>query len=311
MSEILYNKYRPKQFDDVIGNTDSTSQLRKVLDKKRAQVFLFNGPSGCGKTTLARIAADYVGCSPRDIVEIDAATFNGIDKMREVTNMMGYKPIGGGDARAVIIDESHALSRQAWDSLLKATEEPRAGVYWMFCTTNPGKVPDTIKTRCTSIKVTPLNDMQLEKLVKRVAKSEGIKISEGVRQVIVREARGSARQALVNLALCDGAETAKQAAGMLHSAVESDPTIELCRFIVKGGSWSRCMGIINKFEGESAEGVRIVVCNYLASVLKNTKSDDSACDLLTKLEAFSTPYNVSEGFAPLLLSIGQALYNGE
>lgn len=311
MSEILYNKYRPQDFADVIGMADSISQLKRVLDSGKAQVFLFSGPSGCGKTTLARIAASYVGCNPRDVIEVDAATFNGIDKMREVQSMMSYKPVGGGDSRAVILDECHGLSKAAWDSLLKSIEEPRPDVFWLFCTTNPGKVPETVKTRCTSIKVVSLKDDQLERLVKSVAKKEGMKVNEGVRQIIVREARGSARQALVNLAICDGAESSKQAADMLHSAIESDPTIELCRLIIKGGSWSKAMGIVAKFDGESPEGVRIVVCNYLAAALKNTKGNDAACDILSKLEAFSQPYNVSEGLAPLLLSVGRALFDGE
>ena len=311
MSEILYNKYRPQEFEDVIGNAESIAQLRKVLDKGRAQVFLFSGPSGCGKTTLARIAAKYVGCSPRDIIEIDAATYNGVDKMRSISDMMSYKPIGGGRSRAVILDECHQISGQGWDSLLKAIEEPKPNVYWMLCTTNPGKVKDTVRTRCTGIKVSSLSEALLEKLVRRVAKQEGMVINEAVRQIIVREAQGSARKALVNLAMCEDVKTAKQAADTLHSAVESDPTIELARFLLKGGSWSKCMGIVAKFDKESPEGVRIVVCNYLASVLKGTKGEDAACSLLTKLEAFSQPYNASEGLAPLLLSIGRALFEGE
>lgn len=307
----LYVKYRPTTFDAVVGQDRAVAALKNVIEKRRAQTFLFYGPSGTGKTTLARICCKELECSPRDIIEVDAATFSGIDSMRSVQQSMQYQAVGGGKSRAVIVDEAHGLSRQAWDSLLKAIEEPNKNAYWFLCTTNLAKVPTTIKTRAASFKLDAVREDALERIVRRVIKRENMDVPDGVIQVVCKEAQGSPRQALVNLALCESCKSSKEAAALLHSAQQSDPTIELCRFLMKGGSWPRVMAIINKMQDENPEGVRIVVCNYIGKALASAKSDRDATRLLTLLDAFSTSYNQSEGIAPLLLSVGRALYDGE
>src|SRR5205823_1471975 len=110
---------------------------------------------------------------------------------------------------------------------------------------------------------------------------------------------------------CKGVKTKREAADVLRTALEGDATLELCRFLMKGGSWLKAMAIIDKLKDDNPESVRIVVCNYVASVLKNSKGDQEAVRVLSMLEAFSTPYNPSERTAPLLLSIGRALFSGE
>lgn len=306
MTDVLHTKHRPQDFESVVGQSHMLGALQRVIAKKQSQQFIFSGPSGTGKTTLARITAYEVGCDDRDILEVDAATFSGVDKMREVQTIMKYKPMGGGGSRAIIVDEAHGLSKQAWDALLKPVEEPGKNVYWMFCTTNAAKIPQTIKTRCTSLVLKEVSEADLERLITRVAKLEKMDVPAGVRQVIVREAYGSPRQALSNLATCAECENGKDAARLLHVAQESDATIELCRFLLKPGSWAKAMVIFDKLKEESPEGVRIVVCNYMASVLKGVKGDPTG--VLKILEDFATPYNSAEGHAPLLLSIGRCLH---
>lgn len=310
MSNALHVKYRPKTFDEVVGQKEAVASLEKMVERGRQQAFVLTGPSGCGKTTLARIAADALNCRNAGILEIDAATNTGVDAMREVQKISNYKPFGKEAGRAIIIDEAHRLSGQAWDSMLKAIEEPPEKVYWFFCTTNPAKVPTTIKTRCAVIQLKLVNDNTLTKLVEEVCDEEEIEISEGVLQLVVREAMGSPRQALVNLEACDGITSSKEAAKILRTALESDATLELCRLLVQGGSWVKAMALVAKLDGENPEGVRIVVCNYLGSVLKGTKNDNQAGKLLHILDQFSQPYNSAENTAPLLLSIGRAMFAG-
>lgn len=310
MSEVLYDKYRPKTFDEVIGQATVVSSLKTVIEKKRSQTFLFCGPSGCGKTTLARITARAMGCLQKDIREIPAAVYTGIEAMREVQEMAQYRPFGKGENKAIIIDEVHRLSGSAWDSLLKILEEPPSFVSWYLCTTELGKVPKTIKTRCSMFMLREVSDNDLRRLLQRVVKAEGIQVPDGVADLVIREAHGSPRQLLSNLGQCQGVKDKKQAAEILKTALEGDATLELCRFLIQGGSWMKVMGIVSKLEGENPEGVRIVVCNYIASVLKSARNDKEAVRLLQMLEAFSTPYNQSERVAPLLLSIGQVLFNG-
>jgi DNA polymerase-3 subunit gamma/tau len=305
-----HTKYRPRSFETVVGQTHVLPSLQRVLDKGTSQAYLFAGPSGTGKTTLSRIAAAYLGATPRDIVDVDAATYTGIDKTRELMQVMQYRPIGGGDIRAVILDECHRLSGQAWDSLLKTLEQPNPSVFWFLCTTNLGKVPRTVQTRCTAYTLQDVSESDIEKLVRRVMKKEGIKLSDGVIQLMCREAHGSPRQALSFLATCEGAADTKEAAQLIKAVQESDGTIQLCQLLLKGGSWPRAMSIYEKLKEENPEGVRIVVVNYMGKVLAGCKSDDKAIAMLQIIEAFSAPYNPSEGATPLLMSIGRALFAG-
>jgi DNA polymerase III gamma/tau subunit len=308
-NKAYHTKHRPVGFDTVQGQAAACKMLQKVLDKGTSQAFIFDGPSGTGKTTLARIAATYSGCMPMDINEVDAATNSGAEETRKLQDVMAYRPIGGGEMRAVIVDECHGLSQKAWDTLLKAVEEPNAHCLWFFCTTNISKVPATIKTRCTKISLKLLNDVDLAKVVRRVMKKEKLDVDEGVFDVIVREARGSARQALVNLASVGDFETSKEAAKALHVEQESDATRDFCQYLLKPGSWAKAMGIVERFgETPNYEGIRIVVCNYMGKVVKSAKSDDAAQNALHILEQFSKPYNTSEGAGPFMLSIGSVVF---
>ena len=312
MSEILHQLYRPESFDQVIGQNAIIASLRKIIERRSSQAFLFCGPPnvpGIGKTTLCRITATELGCKWNDIIEVDGATFTGIDAMRGIQETLRYKPFGGSKHRAIIIDEVHRISSQAFDSLLKIVEEPPPHVLWFFATTNAFKVPQTIKTRCATFTLKPVKDNELHQFIEEVIAAEKIKLANGVATLIVNEAGGSPRQALVNLALCRDLKSRQEAAEVLKSALESEPTLELCQYILKGGTWTKAMSIVNKLKDENMEGVRINVCNYIAKALQNAKTDEQAARLLNILGEFSTSYQNSEGMPQLLLSVGRVLFS--
>ena len=308
-SDNLITRYRPSSWKDVVGQAPIVKALQGICERRDAQTFLFAGPSGCGKTTLARLVSYEMGVEEKNVLEIDAATFTGIDSMRQIQDMLPYRPFGSSGKRALIIDEAHALSRQAWDSLLKIVEEPPEHVIWCFCTTNIGKVPKTIKTRCATFELAAVPEKVLGKFYDDICELEKIDLPGDVGDLIIRESQGSPRQLLANLSVCREAADKKEAAQLLQTAVESDATIELCRFLANSnGSWSKCMSILGKLEDQNAEGIRILAANYFGKCLKDSKTDNDACFFMQRLEAFSIPYNSAEGMAPLLLSIGRVMF---
>lgn len=309
MTEALHTAYRPHEFTDVVGQAATIKSLQMILAKGTSQCFLFSGPTGVGKTTLARIVARKAGCKLHNTQEFDASTNTGVDDVRELQKSLRYPPFDGG-AKAFIIDEAHGLSKQAWNALLKVTEEPPEWVYFFLCTTELGKVPATIKTRFSKFKLNPVSEREISELVELVAKEEGIKLDETVLDVIVAEAGGSPREALNHLASVGHMTNKKEAAAALASAHASDATLELCRFLVQGsGSWTAAMKIVDKLKEEAPESVRIVVSNYIAAALRGAKSDDKAADLLRRLDAFSFTYTQGEQKPQLLMSIGRVLFS--
>jgi len=208
-------------------------------------------------------------------------------------------------SRAIVVDECHALSKATWQSLLKATEEPSAQVLWIFCTTEPDKVPPTIKTRCTCYDLKPLPwELIADRLV-MVVGHEALDVEEAIVEAIARKANGSLRQALVYLEQVQGITGKKDALKLLETVAEEGEVIELARLICdgRGFTWERAMVLVNALQDESPESIRIVIVRYASAALLNKKGFNQP--LLAVLDAFKGPYNPSEAWAPLLLSIGQ------
>ena len=304
----LYNEFRPKTWNEVIGQTAAVNAIRRVIRNKTSQAFLFFGSSGTGKTTISRIAALEVGCDQQNIMEISAAVYTGVDEMRSVLESLQYKSFGKSGVKAIIVDECHRLSKSSFDAILKAVEEPSPHVFWFLCTTEIGKVPKTIQTRCSSFTLKPVSNDDLRKLVEKVAEAKKYKASDGVIDLIVREAGGSPRQALVNLAECSDVADRKEAADLLKSAAEAEDINVLAQFLLKPSSWKTAMSIVKKLENENPESIRLRICDYMAKVARSTEAPEKACQVLSILSAFGTSYNPSENFAPLLISIGQVLF---
>lgn len=286
--------------------------LERAVTKGKAHAFLFSGPSGTGKTTLARILAAAFARGQgtvANIEEIAAADNTGVDAMREVIRRSLYRAIGKSPIKAIVVDEAHRLSGAAWDVLLKPIEEPPSHVYWMFCTTNPGKLPKTISQRLQRYELKPVDEELILGLLCDVADAEAMTTSDVVLTAIAEAAGGSPRQALVFLELCAEATTANAARKMMQTAMQAKEPVDLARLLIarQGANWAAALKIINAMEQPDAETVRIIVANYIAGALAKSKSEQEAKNLLRVLEAFSTTYIGSDKLAPLFMSVGLAL----
>jgi DNA polymerase-3 subunit gamma/tau len=308
----LHTRYRPKTFEQVIGQRKVVASLKKAVSDRRAHTFLLTGPSGTGKTTLARImaAAWSGGTDQQNLLEIDGASKSGADDIREIIKQTHYRAIGKSPVKTVLIDEFHRLSGAAVTVLLKPIEEPPSHIFWVFCTTEAGKIPITIKTRCVKHDLSPVSEDDIISLILDVNAKEQLKVQDEVLEVVVEAAGGSPRQALVLLEACSACESAAQAREICKGAGQAKEVRDLCRFLLQrnGRSWAEGIKIVRQLDGKvDAESARIAIVAYLQSVLMSTKSDQQARPLLGLLDAFKTPYVQTDRFAPLLYSLGLAL----
>lgn len=309
----LATKLRPKTLDEVVGQKAVVKSIKKTLERKEwPKSWLFVGPSGCGKTTIARILANiFAGgkANQSNIIEVDMATNSGAEATRDLVQKANYRALGESPVKTIICDEVHRCSAAAWSSLLKPIEEPPSHVFWVLCTTETGKIPDTIKNRCVTFTLKPVGDLELFEFLEKINNLEKLHALPEVLEAIVDDSKGSPRQALSYLESCAHAKTVSEAKELMKSALHTKEAIDLARFIISKNSksWTDAARLVNSIENIDAEGVRITIANYVAAALLKAKSDNEAHRFLSILECFSTPYPSSDKLAPLLMSIGLAL----
>lgn len=310
MIEPFTSRYRPAKWDEVIGNEDAVKSLRQVLSDNSSHAFLFTGASGIGKTTLARLAARQLGTIDDNLVEVDAATHNGVEEMRELTSALQYRPLSTSNVKSLIIDEAHAISRQAWQSLLKIVEEPPSWVYWFFCTTDISRVPDTIQTRCSVYNLKPLNIRQLQILLDWVLTCEKRKIDPSIIDLCVKQAFGSPRRALAYLGQtinCQSREEAAAAIGRMPE--EAEQPVALARALVQGFKWADVQAILQDLRNENPENIRKIVLDYITKVILDSKDEERTREYLPLLDEFSQQINYADGIAPIVLACARCVLN--
>ena len=214
--QVLARKWRPQQFDDVVGQEHVTTTLKNAIAQNRlAHAYLFVGPRGIGKTSIARIFAKALNCvkgptatpcdecdscreitegRSLDVLEIDGASNNGVEQVRELRDTVRYAP-ARGKFKIYIIDEVHMLTTQAFNALLKTLEEPPAHVKFIFATTEPQKVLPTILSRCQRFDLRRIPASLIVKHLKEIAKKEKVAIDDEALAAIARGAEGGLRDA--------------------------------------------------------------------------------------------------------------------
>lgn len=274
MASELYKRYRPKTLKGMVGNASTVQTLQNMLDRDTVpHTMLLHGPSGCGKTTLARILKHELECSEMDFKELNCSDERGVDMVRKVRREMNMMPTGG-KCRIYLWDEVHQMTKDAQNAALKILEDTPKHVYFILCTTDPQKIIPTIKTRCCQLEVELLNTPNTKKLVQRVLKREKEELSEDLILDLVDAAGGSARKALVVLdRVLNLPNEARE--GAIKDNPEDRGTIDLCRALIKGDSWSKVSKILKELK-EDPEKVRYGILGYFQAVLLSKGSTKAA-----------------------------------
>jgi len=300
MRKALYRKYRPRRFSDVLGQGPICETLRNQLTAgKVGHAYIFTGIRGTGKTTLAKILAKAVNChnvvdgepcgvcdicrgidsgALTDVTEIDAASNNGVDNIRDLRDESAYTPVVC-DKRVYIIDEVHMLSSGAWAALLKIMEEPPEHVMFILATTEIQKVPATILSRCQRFDLHRITAEDLMANVKAVAAKEDIDIEPEAAATIARLADGAMRDALSLLETCASAggrvtaETVRLLTGMVDRSYLGDLAASFA-----DGDVAAALELVDRLYKESMDPARLAseLIKQLRNILMAKLSADSA-----------------------------------
>ena len=190
---VLYRKYRPRSFEEVLGQDHVVSVLKNAVKLNRlAHAYLFSGPRGTGKTSVARILAKAAGCDDFDLAEIDAASSRGIDEIRALRDSVWSMPFKS-PLKVYVVDEVHMLTREAFNALLKTLEEPPKHVIFILATTEAAKVPETIISRCQHFIFRKIPETLLKKSILEIAAKEGFKIDDEAAGLVALFSDGSFR----------------------------------------------------------------------------------------------------------------------
>ena len=303
--KALYRTYRPQTFEEVAGQKHIVKTLKNALaTNKIAHAYLFCGPRGTGKTTMAKLFAKALNCqegighicnkcsdcveitngSHPDVIEIDAASNNGVEQVRDLIDKVNYLPIEG-KYKVYIIDEVHMMTTSAFNALLKTIEEPPAHVIFILATTEPHNILPTILSRCQRYDFTKVSDADIEERIVEILEKEGIEYDKDAVRAIIALADGGVRDALsiLDQVLAFSGNTLNvDDVYSLFGLASKEDKISFIKFIANGDV-TRALARINAF-AEGGVDLKRLTAELLeilkdVLILKKTKSEDELTTL--------------------------------
>lgn len=291
MYKALYRKYRPDTFNDVVGQKNIIQTLsNSILNDKITHAYLFTGPRGTGKTSVAKILAKIVNCEAldgvtpcnkcnscmqiinkqnTDIIEIDAASNNGVDEIRDLREKVGLVP-AFGKYKVYIIDEVHMLTTAAFNALLKTLEEPPKHIIFILATTEPHKIPATILSRCQRFDFKKISENDICDRIKYICTEEKIKISDDAIKLISKLSDGGMRDSLSLLDQLTSYTTEQITGADVHNVCGTITNDEICVLLtqIKNKDVKSVFTNIQTYDSEGKNLNKIV--DLLIEFLKNT-----------------------------------------
>ncbi len=310
--QVIARKWRPQTFDDVVGQDHVVRTLKNAIVRNRiAHAYLFVGPRGTGKTSTARIFAKALNCtdgpkadfdpndpackaiaegSHLDVIEIDGASNNGVEQVRDLRDTVQYAP-AQGKFKVYIIDEVHMLSTAAFNALLKTLEEPPEHVKFVFATTDPQKVLPTIVSRCQRFDLKPIPAPLIVERLKKIATSEKVKITDGALECIARMADGGMRDAqsiLDQMISFCGTEVTEPEVLDVYGLVSAEKIAELGAALA-AGDHQKIVALVDECDANGRDLVRLlsdlqahVRAALLDAIAKGGKSKMLGSELTTE-----------------------------
>ena len=285
----LYRKYRPKTFSDVVGQEVVVKILKNsIINNKISHAYIFSGPRGTGKTSIAKIFSKAVNCLETtdgdlcnhctncltnfdeeiDIIEIDAASNNGVDEIREIRNNVKLMPVHL-KYKVYIIDEVHMLSTSAFNALLKTLEEPPKHVIFILATTEFNKIPSTVISRCQKFDFKKITNIQIENRLKYILKQENRSISDEVIRLISKLSDGGLRDAINMIDQAISLEKDNITIDDIYNLIgdiSEEKEFELFKYITSGNI-KETLKLINNFYEEGKNFINI--CERLQLLVRN------------------------------------------
>ena len=312
--QALYRKYRPQNFNEVAGQKIALTILKNaVVNKKISHAYLFYGPRGTGKTSLAKIFSRAVNCTDNDsgiqcekcnnciiskekecidIVEIDAASNNGVDEIRELKNKVSFVP-NELKYKVYIIDEVHMLSIGAFNALLKTLEEPPEHIIFILATTELNKVPSTIISRCQTIEFKKITEQENVEKLKEIAEKEKINITDDALNEIARYSNGGLRDSIGLLEKAISYSNNEITKDNIKEITGNISTKELENFIklYEDKDCEKIIKIINEYYDQGIDLIKVVndLIMYETSKMINTKNyDKNKCLIIKEFDSISS-----------------------
>ena len=317
MYQALYRKYRPQNFDDVVGQKVIVKTLcNAILNNKVTHAYLFAGPRGTGKTSIAKIFAKTINCKNLsglipcdkcdsclqfnnkqtvDIIEIDAASNNGVEEIREIKNKVNLVPTNG-KYKVYIIDEVHMLTTAAFNAMLKTLEEPPKNVIFILATTEPHKIPLTILSRCQRYDFKKLSNNYIVDRLKYIIEMEHINVEDGVLEMIADISNGGMRDSIGLLdqliTYCDDVIKISDV-HEINGTVDSEHIFMFVNEILSK-NYNNVYSILNSYndEGKNLSKILEYIIEYLKNILIYINCPDYFSNDLDKTR-FESLFNLS------------------